>query len=314
MGLESTTSANSETGPQVAHLEYVLVTPARNEARFIEKTIKSVIRQSVPPLKWVIVSDGSADGTDEIVKQYVSECNWIELVRMPSRAERHFAGKVYAFNAGYARLKGLSYDIIGSLDGDISFEHDYMSFLLSKFAANSKLGVAGTPFVEGGESYDFRFSATEHVSGACQLFRHECFEGIGGYVPVKGGGIDLIAVLTARMHGWETRTFTEKHCLHHRAEGSASASVVRARFKDGQKDYVLGAHPVWEIFRAAYQMSRKPYIVRGLAILCGYLWNSVRNVDKNVSRELMQFRRKDQMRRLRAFLARLLVPGSSKRI
>src|SRR5580765_2993193 len=95
---------------------YVLITPARNEASFIGLTIQSVMAQTIRPLKWVIVSDGSTDGTDEIVKQYASEHPWIELVRMPERRERHFAGKVVAFNAGYAQVKDLYYEAIVSMD------------------------------------------------------------------------------------------------------------------------------------------------------------------------------------------------------
>jgi biofilm PGA synthesis N-glycosyltransferase PgaC len=293
---------------QARQLMYVLITPARDEAALIEGTIQSVVRQKVLPAKWVIVSDGSADGTDDIVIEYAEKHDWIDLVRMPRRKERDFAGKANALKAGYERLKGLPFEIIGSLDADITFEEDYISFLLSKFAMNPKLGLAGTPFIEGGESYDFRFSAIEHVSGACQLFRRECYEGIGGYVPVKGGGIDLIAVLTARMQGWETRTFTEMYSLHHRKRGATIGSAIKTRFRDGQKDYVLGAHPVWEVFRTLYQMSQKPFLIRGLAILCGYAWNGVRDVDKSLPAELVRFRRNDQMRRLREFFTRLLRP------
>lgn len=216
MGL---TSANTR-GDQECNLTYVLITPARNEAAFIEQTIKSVVGQTLQPLKWVIVSDGSTDGTDDIVKKYATEYQWIELVRMPERTERHFAGKVHAFNGGYERVKDLKYDIIGSLDADISFEEDYFSFLLNKFAENPQLGVGGTPFREGTVQYDYRFSRKEHVSGACQLFKQECFEEIGGYVPIKGGGIDWTAVTTARMKGWKTRTYTEKTCIHHRPIGT----------------------------------------------------------------------------------------------
>src|SRR5438552_8663273 len=178
---------------------YVLITPARNEAAFIELTIRSVVAQTVKPLKWVIVSDGSTDGTDDIAKNYAAENSWIELVRMPERQERHFAGKVHAFNAGYDRVRDIPYDFIGSLDADITFEQDYFELLLEKLTENPRLGLAGTPFKEGAVSYDYRFVSIEHVSGACQLFRRECFEEIGGYVAVKGGGIDHIAVLNARM-------------------------------------------------------------------------------------------------------------------
>ena len=81
---------------------YVLITPARNEVKFIELTLKSMVAQTAPPLKWIVVSDGSTDGTDELVQKYAAHHDWIELIRMPERKERNFAGKVHAFNAGYA--------------------------------------------------------------------------------------------------------------------------------------------------------------------------------------------------------------------
>ena len=173
-----------------AQYSYVLITPARNEGAFIEETIKSVIGQTVPPLRWVIVSDGSTDATDDIVRNYASRHAWIELLRMPERKERHFAGKVYAFNAGYEKVRGLQYDLIGSLDADISFDPGYFEFLLAKFSQDPQLGLAGTPFSEGKVKYDFRVTRKEHVSGACQLFRRACFESVGGYVPLKAGAVD----------------------------------------------------------------------------------------------------------------------------
>jgi glycosyltransferase involved in cell wall biosynthesis len=191
-------------------LKYVLITPARNEAAFLEETIKAVVNQTQLPVKWVIVSDGSTDGTDDIVNRYAAAHDWIELVRMPERRERHFAGKVGAINAGRERVADLDYDIIGNLDADITIDEDYFRFLLSKFVENPKLGVAGTPFREGTRQYDYRFTSVEHVSGACQLFRKACFADIGGYRAIKTGGIDTIAVITARMKGWETRSFLEK--------------------------------------------------------------------------------------------------------
>jgi len=193
-------------------LKYTLITPARNEEAYIRKTIESVISQSLLPKKWVIVSDGSTDDTDNIVKEYLGRYDWIELVRMPEHQDRHFAAKVICFNAGHQRLFDIDYNLIGNLDADISFEEDYFKFLLSKFDEDPGLGVAGTPFVEGSSHYDYRFTNIEHVSGACQLFRRECFEEVGGYIPIKGGGIDWTAVTTARMKGWKTRTFIDKTC------------------------------------------------------------------------------------------------------
>lgn len=119
---------------------YVVITPARNEAEFIELTIQSLVAQSVPPVRWIIVSDGSTDGTDDIVRKYAELHPWIELLRMPERKERHFAGKVHAFNAGYARVKELKYDAIASLDGDISVDPEYFLFLLRKLAETQAWG------------------------------------------------------------------------------------------------------------------------------------------------------------------------------
>jgi glycosyltransferase involved in cell wall biosynthesis len=214
---------------------------------------------------------------------------------MPERTERHFAGKVHAFNAGYERVQGLKYDIIGSLDADISFDPDYFEFLLGQFAKNDKLGVAGTPFREGTTQYDYRFSRKEHVSGACQLFRQDCFESIGGYIPIKAGAIDLTAVVTARMKGWKTETFTEKFCMHHRQMGSAKANFVLATFKSGYGDYQMGVHPVWQLFRSAYQMTRKPLILGGSLLLTGYAWAMLKRSPRPVSVEFVKFRRKEQM-------------------
>jgi glycosyltransferase involved in cell wall biosynthesis len=280
-------------------LTYVLITPARNEADYIELTIQSMIAQTRLPLKWIIVSDGSTDGTDDIVKKYLQAHPWIELLRTPGRKERHFAGKVMAFNAGYEKIKYLSYDIIGNLDADLSFEKDYFEYLLSKFIQNPKLGVAGTPFVEDGRHYDFRFASSDHVSGACQLFRKACFEEIGGYVPIKGGGIDWTAVTTARMKGWTTRTFLEETCTHHRKIGTGGHGKLMAQFKYGEKNYFLGGHPLWHVSRCIFQMKNKPYIIGGILLLWGYFWAYLSRMERPISPELMKFYRTEQMQRLK---------------
>jgi glycosyltransferase involved in cell wall biosynthesis len=294
-------------------LTYVLITPARNEAQFIELTIKSVIRQAVRPEKWVIVSDGSTDGTDEIIRRYAVDHPWIELVQMPERTERHFAGKVHAFNAGYARICDMQYDAVGSLDGDASFDEGYFSFLLQKLIDDPALGLVGSAFKESeGQSYDYRFVSIEHVTGICQLFRRECFEQIGGYVPVKGGAVDRIINISARMHGWKTRTFTERFYFHHRQMGTAQQSALMARFRDGAKDYSVGSHPAWELFRTLYQMTKRPFVVGGIVLAAGYLWSMIRRVERPVSPEMVVFHRHEQMQRLGDFLGGKTVRRTAK--
>ena len=278
---------------------YVLVTPARNEAALIELTIRAVTAQAVRPLRWVIVSDGSTDGTDEIVSLHAAVHNWIELVSMPPRAERHFGGKALAVRAGLERVKDLPYDVVACLDADITFENDYFEYLLTKLAQDHGLGIVGTPYKDtASEMYDYRLMSLEHVSGACQVFRRSCYEEIGGYVVAKGGAIDTIAALTARMKGWKTRTFTDKICLHHRVIGSAQHGPLASRFALGKRDYAIGNHPLWEALRGVYQMTRKPLVVRGLALMAGYLWAAMRRAERPVSAELRAFRRQEQIQHL----------------
>ena len=121
---------------------------------------------------------------------------------------------------------------------------------------------------------------------------------------MKGGGVDHVAFLTARMKGWRTRTFTDKVCLHHRQAGTAEHGLLKARFRIGALDYALGTHPIWEVFRTAYQMSKRPFLIGGLLLGAGYLWALVRRVERPMSPELIKFRRREQMKRLKDLFRR----------
>lgn len=288
-------------------LTYVLITPARNEEAYISNTIKSVVSQTVLPLKWIIVSDGSTDRTDDIVRGYLSSYPWIELLRMPDQRDRQFAAKVSCFNAGYAKLKLMHYDIIGNLDADVSFDGRYLEFLIERFRLDARLGVAGTHFIEEGyNSVDDSFEGETHVAGGCQLFRRECFEDIGGYVPHRSGGIDWMAVTTARMKGWRTRSFKEHFFHHHRSLGTAESHPIGSFFAYGLKDYYLGGHPLWEMFRVIYQMTRKPFLVGGAALLAGYSYAFLSRMQRPVSPDLMKFHRREQMQKLRYLLGNFM--------
>src|SRR5437868_6191185 len=202
-------------------MKYVLITPARNEGPFIEKTLSSMVAQTVLPERWVIVDDGSTD------------------------------------NTGYDSSKD-------------SFEGEH------------------------------------HVAGGCQLFRRRCFDEIGGFVPNRVGGVDWVAVTTARMKGWKTRSFPEKRFHHYRPLGTAERNVVGSLFSYGQKDYYLGGSPTWELFRVMYRMLKPPILVGGLALLAGYCWAGLRRVKRPVSRELMHFHRHEQMQKLAAIFSAVL--------
>lgn len=287
-------------------MPYVLITPSRNEAALIEKVIHSVTGQTVLPSKWVIVNDGSTDATANIVSQYLARCEWIELVNLPTHRDRSFAAKVQAFNAGLERVRNMPYEIIGNVDSDVSFDKDYFEFLLTRFKQDKNLGVAGTVFREVGYSSETdSFEGHNHVAGGCQLFRRRCFEEIGGYIPNEAGGIDWIAVTTARMMGWRTRSFRDKSFFHYRSLGTAERSPLASAFSYGEKDYYLGNHPVWEIFRVVYRATRKPYLLEGIALYLGYLSAFLRQIKRPVTKELMQFHRKEEMQKLRAIFKSL---------
>jgi biofilm PGA synthesis N-glycosyltransferase PgaC len=289
-------------------LSCILVTPARNEAAFIEKTIQSMVSQTVHPTRWVIVNDGSTDDTGKIARRYATAHDWIDVIDMPAQRDRSFAAKAQCFNAGYATVKTIDHEIVGNLDADISFEPGYLEFLLGRFAEDPRLGVAGTIFKEadGYSSDTHSFEGQNHVAGGCQLFRRRCFEEVGGYVANKAGGIDWIAVVTARMRGWETRSFREKWFFHHRSLGTADHSALGSRFAYGERDQYIGGHPVWELFRVAYQMTKRPYVVGGLTIGLGYAWGALRRTKRPVSDEFVRFHRGEQMQKLAAILKSLV--------
>jgi poly-beta-1,6-N-acetyl-D-glucosamine synthase len=290
-------------------MKYVLITPAHNEEAFIEKTLSSMVVQTHLPQRWIIVDDGSTDNTAAIVESYTKRYPWIELIRRPLQLRRSFAGKVHAFNAGLERVQeSIEFEVIGNLDADLSFDPEYLEFLMRKFAEDPRLGVAGTPFTEDG-GYDTArdsFEGENHVAGGCQLFRWQCFADVGGYIPNPAGGIDWIAVTTARMKGWKVRSFYEKRFHHYRTLGTAENGPLGALFSYGQKDYYLGGSPVWELFRVAYRMAKRPVLLGGLALLSGYTWAALRRVNRAVSPELMRFHRHEQMKKLRAIFRTLL--------
>ncbi len=289
-------------------MKYVLITPARNGRAFIKMTLDLVFAQTIPPERWVIVDDGSTDNTAEIVAPFAAQVSWIELLRCEQRVDRNFAGKVYAFRAGLERVKSIDFEIIGNLDADVSFDADYLEFLIRKFEEDPKLGVTGTPFTEnsGRDSTRDSFEGENHVAGGCRLFRRRCFEEIGGYVPNGIGGIDWMAVTTARMRGWRTRSFPEKRFHHYRSLGTAERTGLSSLFSYGEKDYYLGGSPLWQVFRVMYRMAKRPVLIGGLALLAGYCWAALRRIKRSVLRELIRFHRREQMKTLRLIIGMIL--------
>ena len=288
--------------------KYVLITPARDEEINLTRLIASVVAQTHRPERWVIVDDGSTDRTAEIADDAASRHDWIEAVHRPKRPGRHFAGKVHAFNEGFARVRDVDCEVVGNLDSDLSIDSDYLEYLMRKFAEYPQLGVAGTPFTQDGgyDSARDSFEGEQYVSGGCQLFRKQCFLEVGGYVPNSAGGIDWIAVTKARMKGWKVRCFTDKRYRHHRPLGTAERSTFGAYCDYGERAYCLGWSPLWHFIRVLYRLPRKPIVVGGTGLLIGYCYAWIRRVERPVSAEMISFHRNEQLARLKSIFRALI--------
>lgn len=282
--------------------KYVLVTPARNEEAHIERLLQVVVAQTLLPRKYVIVSDGSTDRTDEIVRAYAERYDFIELVRAEKDSRAGFGSKVFAFNTGYARMRNVPYEFIGNLDADVSFEPDYFERLLSEFNRNERLGLAGglvyQPYRGTFRSVHKNHKSHDNVAGAVQLFRRECFEQIGGYIPLRGGGIDTAAEIMARMRGWRVETVRSCIALSHRPMRTGKGSELGQRFNKGAMNWQLGYHPLFQLAIFCRRIPDPPFFFGALWTLAGYFWTALRCPERQVTQEFVTFLRNEQMERL----------------
>lgn len=285
---------------ETCHRPYVLVTPARNERDLIGVTLDSVVAQTVTPQMWVIVSDNSVDGTDDVVRSYAEKYPFIRLCRNDERTERNTAAKVNAISLGVAALAQTDYAYIGNLDADVSFEERYFEALIERFESDAALGVIGGRIVQmdaRGRAVETKISL-ESVAGATQFFRRECFDEIGGYRPIAGGMEDGIAEITARYHGWKTRSYGDLPVVHHRELGTVGRSVYKARFSSGVTEYVVGFGFAYHLLRALSRVFEKPYVIGTVLILAGYAWALISRQPRVVPDEMVRFIRREQMTRL----------------
>ena len=284
------------------HERYVLVTPAKNEEAYIEKTIQAVLSQTILPQKWVIVSDGSTDRTDELVAEYAQKYDFITLLRASDSGDqsaRNFGSKVSAFRAGYHLIVDTPHNFVGNLDADVTFDPDYFEQILRRFQVNLRLGLAGGLIFELNDGkYLPQQMSLMSVAGAVQLFRRQAYESFGGYLPIKGGGVDAAAEIMTRMHGWEVQSFPEIRVLHHRRVSTGGKSVLHTRFRQGVTNYLLGYHPVFHIASCLRRLNESPYALGGIARLGGYGWASLKRYKRVVPDEVVKFLRAEQMTRM----------------
>jgi glycosyltransferase involved in cell wall biosynthesis len=277
--------------------EYVLVTTAYNEEDYIEKTITSVLSQSQRPKRWVIVSDGSTDGTDDIIRKYLPKHSYMLFVRRERDGRKYTKPK--AFKLGYRLLSGCEYDYVGSLDADLSFDSHYFENLLLRFEHNSKMGLAGGEIhdVHHGQFKARPTNSESHVAGGVQLFKRACFETIGGFLPLEYGGEDGIADVMARMRGWEVRSFSDLPVFHHRASGTGIRNVFLRGINNGKRDYFVGSSPSYFLLKCIYHSRDMPYVLVSLMMVVGYCWAGLQRQARVVPLDAIKRRRQEQMDR-----------------
>ncbi|OQY75110.1 MAG: hypothetical protein B6D44_02425 [Ignavibacteriales bacterium UTCHB2] len=277
--------------------KYILITAAHNEQDFIEKTILSVINQSHKPSEWIIVSDGSTDNTESIVCKYSKENSYIKLLTNNRKEGRDFASKVYAINIGLKNIQTSEYNYIGILDADVSFDKDYYSLLIEKFKQNPKLGISGGNYFDtiNGKKVIVHQSPTS-VRGATQFFRRKCFEQIGSFLPLKYGGEDAAACFSARMYGWETKSFPDLIVLHHRITGDKHP--LKARLRDGYVEYNLGYHPLFQFVKCIKKVTQYPYLIGSVVRFIGFWTARFKFSNQNIPIELKKYIKKEQSVRL----------------
>jgi glycosyltransferase involved in cell wall biosynthesis len=283
---------------------YVLVTAAYNEERHIGDTLRSVASQSVLPQRWVIVSDGSTDRTDEIVLEWARHHPFIEFVRVDKTAQHSFAAKVIALRHGFARIADVEYDFIGVLDADVSFEPDYFLRLMEHFTNEPRLGIAGGNIEQNVDGVVVpRVKDFDSVAGAVQFLRRQCFEQTGGLPALRYGGEDAAMEITARMYGWQTRTFPELTVVHFGLVGAGAGGPLKARFKWGRANSDLGYHPLFQLARSVYRVKEQPYLLGSLAELLGFAVGKASNLQPAIDDDVVRFLRREQLTKLRRLAA-----------
>jgi len=275
---------------------YVIVTPVRDEADYLSLTIESVIKQTHLPDEWVIVNDGSSDGTSEIIDRYAQKYPWIRRVDRQDRGYRKCGGGIIeAFYSGYNALSVRNWDVLVKLDGDLSFPPTFFADALGEFERDQKLGIGGgTLFHITDGKEEIERCPNFHVRGATKMFRRVCWEQLGGLW--IGYGSDTIDEVTANMQGWTTRSFPHLMMHHHRFTG-ATYGLWGALVKDGRGDYASGYHPLFMGAKALVRLARRPYILGSVGLLWGFMECYVKRLPR-VGPDIRTYTRTQQLARL----------------
>ena len=278
---------------------YIIITPVRNEEANLRDTISSVAGQTVRPVRWVIVNDGSTDATGTIADAAMKEYDWIRVVHRVDRGFRHSGGGVVeTFYDGYNMVDGQPWDYLVKLDGDLSFEPDYFEKCFKLFEADPKLGIGGGEIcvkIDNVIEVESKGDPTFHVRGATKIYRHACWKEIGGLL--RQTGWDTYDEVKANMLGWKTRTFIGLPIIHHRETGGADGTW-KNWVKNGRANYIVGYHPLFMFFKCVRRLFERPYLVVSAGLWYGYISGYFSRAPRHQERDVIRYLRREQLRRL----------------
>ncbi len=276
---------------------YVVITPVRDEETHLESTIESMVQQTVLPKLWVIVNDGSKDGTGKIIDDYAMRHPWIKAVHRQDRGFRKAGGGVVdAFNDGYRSLGCSDWEFIVKFDGDLTFDGNYFEECFEEFRRDNKLGVGGGVicYLDAGEK-SFEKTTSFHVRGATKIYRKPCWDAIGGLLPIPGW--DTMDEVKANSCGWKTKSFPHLHLVHQRDTGSADG-LWPTLVKYGRANYICGYHPLFMIVKCFKRLVQKPYLIGSIGLMYGFVSGYLMKVPQVADRKVIEYLRRQQVRRL----------------
>ena len=280
-------------------MKYVIITPAKNEASFIGITISSITTQTIQPLKYIIVDDGSDDETVEVVRSYQQQFPWIDLVQVDSKGEERRGGAkvVRAFEKGYNYLNTLhlDYDIIVKLDADLQLPAGYFEDVIKHFQQDTQLGMCGG-YIKNkvGDQLITEPYSDYHVRGAFKSIRRICFEQIGGFKPLWNW--DSLDQIEAMAKGWKTKVI-DQAVIQFRPT-SAAYSPTRQQMRDGYDAYCLRNSFLLVLLRTLPRLAVKPYVVAGLFYLAGYFKAMFKSEPISIDKEIARFYNRFHLKRI----------------
>jgi biofilm PGA synthesis N-glycosyltransferase PgaC len=277
--------------------KYVVVSPMNNEEKYVAKTLEAMVSQTILPMEWVIVNDGSTDRSAEIVTRYCERFPWIRLVHKHGSVGRTRGGHVVDLvYEGLNALRSSDYEFLVKLDCDLSFEATFFETILHSFMENPKLGItSGISFAFRGGVLEEEKGPPGHTLGATKVYRRQCFQDIGGLV--RSMGWDGLDEIKARMLGWEARPLRKLIVVHYRPEGAAKG-LLASGVERGRGSYFMGYHPVFLMARAMRRMLKPGLFTDGVGMLAGYFWSMLRRESRMPDAELIRVLRKSQVREL----------------